>query len=543
MKRPPPGRATRKHGSRSAHGGTNTGQTLDLLHRFESRNVTFIEEDGSWPIVWERAKGVHVWDADRKRYVDLTAGFGVAAAGHANRAVASAGQHQMARLLHAMGDVHPHRLKAELARELSRITYERWTAGRTVGKTILCNSGFEAVEAALKTAALGTGRPGVIAFTGGYHGLGYGALNVTHRDYFRAAFRSQLAQFGHFVQFPGTETESPSPQPSPPRGRGNDPSVQDSSAKGKGTHTSSGVVRQRRSLSPLGERVGGRGNLPPPRGEGAVLASLASQIKGLWRSHSIGAILVEPVQGRGGIRIPPAGFLPLLRKLCDELKIVLVLDEIFTGFGRTGQWFACEHTRVVPDLICLGKALTGGFPLSACVGNAELMDRAWPASTGEAIHTSTFLGHPVGCAMALAQIQEISRLKLVSRSAELGEQLLRFLRESALPANLICEPRGLGLMAGIEINLPDGSPATSQVMRAIKLMLREGFILLPEGEHSNVISCTPPLTISQEDLFDCVKTLQRVLQQLAMRRDLCNKLSCVQKRPAGSPPSWGRGLG
>ena len=169
---------------------------------------------------------------------------------------------------------------------------------------------------------------------------------------------------------------------------------------------------------------------------------------------------------------------------------------------------------MVPDLICLGKALTGGFPLSACVGNAELMDRAWPASTGEAIHTSTFLGHPVGCAMALAQIQEISRLKLVSRSAELGEQLLRFLRESALPANLICEPRGLGLMAGIEINLPDGSPATSQVTRAIKLMLRGGFILLPEGEHSNVISFTPPLTISQEDLFDCVKTLQRVLQQL-----------------------------
>src|SRR5439155_19163360 len=118
-----------------------------------------------------------------------------------------------------------------------------------------------------------------------------------------------------------------------------------------------------------------------------------------------------------------------LRYLCDELNLLLIVDEIFTGFGRTGQWFACEHRRVIPDLICLGKALTGGFPLSACVGKAELMDRAWPASTGEAIHTSTFLGHPVGCAMALAQSNEISKLKLVARSERSGELLLRLLRE------------------------------------------------------------------------------------------------------------------
>src|SRR5205085_9523779 len=130
--------------------------------------------------------------------------------------------------------------------------------------------------------------------------------------------------------------------------------------------------------------------------------------------------LVEPVQGRAGIRVPPPTFLPLLRQLCDEHQALLILDEIYTGFGRTGRWFACEHSRTVPDLICLGKALAGGFPLSACVGRAELMDRAWPLSTGEAIHTSTFLGHPVGCAMALAQIKEIANRKLVERSAALG---------------------------------------------------------------------------------------------------------------------------
>src|SRR3979490_1368931 len=127
-----------------------TQKVLDQLRGYESRNVTFIDPDGSWPIVWERARGAHVWDAEGRKYLDLTAAFGVAAAGHANPRGGRAGQKQMGKLLHAMGDVHPHALKARLARELSRITFERWKAGH--GKAIFCNSGFEAVEAALKTA-------------------------------------------------------------------------------------------------------------------------------------------------------------------------------------------------------------------------------------------------------------------------------------------------------------------------------------------------------------------------------------------------------
>src|SRR5579859_6405100 len=149
-----------------------TQETIRKLRDYESRNVLYTEADGTWPIVWERAKGVHVWDAEGKKYLDLTAAFGVAATGHANPRVVKAGQAQLARLPHAMGDVHPHPGKAALARELSRITFERWTQKN--GKTIFCNSGFEAVEAALKTAMLGTGRQGVVAFTGAYHGLGYG---------------------------------------------------------------------------------------------------------------------------------------------------------------------------------------------------------------------------------------------------------------------------------------------------------------------------------------------------------------------------------
>ena len=435
----------------------DTRKILQLLRDFESRNVTFIEPDGSWPMVWERAKDVFVWDADGKKYLDLTGAFGVAAAGHTNPRVVKAGQMQMGRLPHAMGDVHPHALKAGLARELSRITFERWShithhASRITGKTLFSNSGFEAVESALKTAILATGRHGVIAFTGAYHGLGYGALNATHRDFFRKPFQPQLREFARFIPFPERSTD---------------------------------------------------------------LATVEFQIRHLIRREWIGAVLVEPVQARGGINVPPPEFLPLLRKLCDESGTLLIADEIYTGFGRTGKWFACEHADVAPDLICLGKALTGGFPLSACVGRADLMDAAWPASRGEAIHTSTFLGNPVGCAMALAQIAEIEKLKLPERSAQLGEFLLAELQ--SLPSeisNLKFEihARGLGLMAGVELRRHDGSPATAETFAAIKTLLQRGFIFLPEGEYGNVISFTPPLTITKAQLAKAVAALAEVLK-------------------------------
>ena len=425
----------------------DAAETIRRLRAYESRNITFVEPDGSWPIVWERANGVHIWDAEGEKYLDLTAAFGVAAAGHANPRVVRAGQKQMAKLLHAMGDVHPHALKAELAQKLSELTFGRWH--KKSGKVIFSNSGFEAVESALKTALLATGKRGVIAFAGGYHGLGYGALNATHCEHFRNPFRSQLREFGCFVKFPTRANQ---------------------------------------------------------------LAEVEKEIRQFFRREKIGAILVEPIQARGGINIPPPEFLPRLRKLCDEHSALLILDEIYTGFGRTGKWFAGEHSGVIPDLICLGKALTGGFPLSACVGRADLMDVAWPASTGEAIHTSTFLGHPVGCAMALAQIAEIQRLKLCERSASLGDFLLRELNSLVTRhSSLVTSARGLGLMAGLDLKLPGGQPATEAALAAIKTLLQRGYIFLPEGEHGNVISFTPPLTISKAQLAKAVGALAEVL--------------------------------
>ncbi len=426
---------------------------LAELRRYESRNIVQIEADGSWPIVWDRAQGMKVWDADGLEYLDATAAFGVAAAGHANRRVVHAGRKQMGRLLHAMGDVHPHAGKAALARRLSELTFgdpdpNGMPTGLGRGKSIFCNSGFEAVEAALKTACLATGKPGVIAFEGAYHGLGYGCLNATHRDHFKAPFVSQIKGFAHFVPFPETALQA---------------------------------------------------------------AVSLDRICDLALKHPIGAVLFEPIQGRAGIRMPAEAFLVALRNLTSELGILLVADEIYTGFGRTGEWFACQKDGIVPDVYCLGKALTGGFPMSACVGRAELMDTAWPHSSGEAIHTSTFLGHPVGCAMALAQIDEIAKRKLLHRARSNGMAAMTEFRKLAETSSWIRDVRGRGLMIGIELD--HGNPdATIPIgVRVMKGLLAEGWVVLPEGETANVIAFTPPLIIAKTEIKAFSTSLARVL--------------------------------
>jgi 4-aminobutyrate aminotransferase-like enzyme len=427
--------------------------TIEQLQRYESRNITYVDPAGDWPIVWEKARGSHVWDSQGKKYLDLTAAFGVAAAGHANPKVVRAGQEQMETLCHAMGDVHPHAGKAQLARELSRLTYERWTQS-SWGKTIFCNSGFEAVEAALKTALLKTGKSGVIAFEGAYHGLGYGALGATHRGMFRDPFKSQLKRFGSWAPFPDTAR---------------------------------------------------------------AFSTMRREVTRLFGERKIGAILIEPIQGRGGIRVPVSKALRWLADECGRHGALLVFDEIYTGFGRTGRWFAGEHWKVTPDLVCLGKALTGGFPMSACVGEESVMDEAWPEADGEAIHTSTFLGHPVGCAMALANLNQIARLKLPQRAEETGRFLLDELSKIPAPKGYRLTPRGLGLMVGLEIHR-GRRPATDESVTIMKNMLKRGFVILPEGDAGNVIGFIPPLTITRLQLTGAVKALAAEIAQMGDTR-------------------------
>ncbi len=423
--------------------GPRSFALADGLRRYECRNVTYLSHD--WPIFWQRAEGVNVWDADGNRYLDLTSAFGVAGLGHTNPAVCEALVEQSQELLHVMGDVHPTALKAQLCARLSALTFERW--GRGDGKVILGNSGFEAIEAALKTSLLRTGKAGVIAFRGGYHGLGFGAVAASGIPFFREPFRAQLPDFATLLPYP-------------------------------------------RDDSALGE--------------------LRSAIEHTIEHGAIGAILVEPVQGRGGCVVPAAGFLPLLREVCDRHGMLLIADEIYTGFNRTGALFACEHSCVVPDLICVGKALTGGFPLSACVGRAEVMD-AWPCSTGEALHTSTFLGNPLGCAMALASLEQHGEPAVTEQVRERGAALRRALEQLHSP--YLREVRGRGLMLGLELTEPDtGAPATELAISIVLRSLRDGILLLADSPTSNVLSFAPPFAISDEEIAFVGARMQSYLQ-------------------------------
>ena len=426
------------------------------LAQFEARTITWMSED--FPVFWERAEGTNVWDVDGNCFLDFTSAFAVTSLGHSAPVLREALTKQAQSLLHVMGDVHPAASKAELCEALSSITFERWGVG--AGKTFLTNSGSEAVEAALKTALLYSGKPGVISFEGGYHGLGYGALEAGGQAFFRDPFHAQLASFAVKVPYPS----------GPSNGGGK-------------------------------SRKEGKTDL--------------EVIEGLIRSHirerEIGCILVEPIQGRGGEVVPPREFLPLLRKICDEEKILLVLDEIYTGFHRTGAFFACEHSQVIPDIICLGKALTGGFPLAACVARAEVMD-AWPPSRGEALHTSTTLGNPLGCAMALASIREHLKPETRAMVYHAGRVLRQALMGVSSP--LIADIRGMGLMLGMELITETGEPNGALVGKIMLQSLKDGLLLLGGGPNGNVLSFSPPFTISEEEIAFLAAKLQEYLTSL-----------------------------
>ena len=459
------------------------------LGEVECRNTTFIVDD--WPIFWERAEGVNVWDVDGNRFLDMTSGFGVAGLGYGFTSEALRRQSDV--LMHAMGDVHPARVKVELCEALSEITYERWEGKK--GKCLFGNSGFEAVEAALKTAVLATGRTGILSFEGGYHGLGYGALLGQGIGWFREPFDGQIANVTERLRFPRK-----------------------------------------------------------PEGLEAFLEDL-----GRVDGSKIGAVLVEPIQGRGGIVVPPEGFLRALRQWCDEVGAILIFDEIYTGFWRTGKMFACdwegggrqngedaglgllgagdggeaglgllgpsdgEDARlesrgpsggnqarlesrgpVVQDLICLGKALSGGFPISVCVGRAKVMD-AWPESGGEALHTSTFLGNPMGCAMALEAIRRYREPEVEEMVQHAVNQLEHGLSR-LVSLDVVKEVRGMGLMMGVQMDTGE------RVLDLVKAMLRAGVIALPDGPKGDVLALTPPLGVTDDEIEFSMNLLKSLME-------------------------------
>lgn len=364
------------------------------------------------PIVWAEALGSNVRDADGGVYVDMTAGFGVAAVGHRHPQVVAAGQAQLGRLPHAMGDAFPDPTRVALLEALARRT--------GLDRGILGCSGSDAVDAALKTARVATGRERILAFEASYHGLATGVLATTHykASAFATPFAGRLGSVVDHVPF---------------------------------------------------------GTTPPDL-------------------SAYGAVLVEPIQGRGGMRPAPAGWLADLRSRCSRDGALLVLDEIFTGCGRTGSWFAAQAEGVLPDLICVGKGLASGFPISACMGRAEVMD-AWGASRGEALHTQTFLGNPVGCAMALACLDVLATDGLPDRAARVGTAW----REGLGRFGVV---RGRGLMLGL---------ALDDALGVSRRLMAEGWIALPAGVDGEVLGLSPALNISESLLDGFLDALERCL--------------------------------
>ena len=403
--------------------GRNSRLLGTLLSQVESRNVTFQGDD--FPVFWDRALGSTVWDVDGNAYIDFTSAFGVASIGHTHPAVVGAIKAQAERLIHGMGDVHPSAPKTLLCQKIAL------ASGLDNAKVILSQNGGDAVESALKTALLYTGGAEVCAFNGGYHGMSYGALNVTSRTDFREPFREQMGSFVSHFPFGG-------------------------------------------SLHEIKSFLGGR---------------------------NAGAVIVEPIQGRGGIVVPPDGWLGELKEICAKSNTLFIADEIFTGWGRTGSLFAATHDRVIPDIMCVGKAMGGGMPISACVATGDIMD-CWPKSLGESIHTSTFLGNPLACAASLAAIDVILQEDLSHRASETGALAIKLLSE-IVERNLtdLKSVRGRGLMLGIEFHEKE------KCLRTVTTALQHGLFVLPAGDGS-ILEILPPLTITETELREGLTRLE-----------------------------------
>jgi 4-aminobutyrate aminotransferase-like enzyme len=386
-------------------------------------------------IVWQEACGANVLDADGNRYVDLTSGFGAASVGHRHPGVVAAVRAQAGRLIHGLGDVHAHPLRARLAERLAARAPVAGGGGpgaREPGAGVAVHfavSGAEAVEIAVATALLATGRAEAVAFDPAYHGLTLGALALTSRPEFRRPFAPWL---------PGTVHRLP---------------------------------------------YGG-----PP----AELARL------LDNRPAVGCCVFEPIAGREGVVVPPPGWLAAVVSECRARGVLTIADEVFTGFGRTGRWFAVEHdleageSDLRPDLLVCGKALGGGLPIAAVAGRRGLM-AAWE-TPGEALHTATHVANPLACAAALAVLDALERQRLVARAARLGARLAERIAPWPERYAAVVAVRGRGLMQALV--LTDRAAAGRLVLAA----RRRGVLLLAGGPDGRVAQLLPPLTVTRRQL-------------------------------------------
>lgn len=401
------------------------------------------------PIIVARARNAELWDVEGKRYIDFAGGIAVQNVGHCNPKVMAAARAQMDRFVHTASQVVLHESYVGLAERLAEIVPVPGPV-----KAALFTTGAEATENAVKIARAASGRSGVVAFAGAFHGRTMAALGLTGK-----------------------------------------------------------VAPYKRNLGPAQAEVW---HIPfPIEHYGFTVADSLRSLEMIFQADvdpsRVAAIIIEPVQGEGGFHVAPPELMRALRRVCDENGIVLIADEIQTGIGRTGRMFAMEHYDVTPDLICIGKSLAGGFPLSAVVGRAAIMDAVEPGGLG-----GTFGGNPVACAAALAVLDVVQEEDLLERGKAIGKILRERLCEiGTLPERLpIAAVRGLGPMLAFDVVKAKGAhePDPAAAKKVVQEACRLGLVILSCGVHGNTIRILVPLTAESQLIREGIGILDTALR-------------------------------
>ena len=394
----------------------------------------------------DRAENAELWDVEGKRYIDFAAGIAVLNTGHRHPKIIAAITEQLTRFTHTAYQIVPYASYVELSEKISQLM-----PGSHAKKTAFFTTGAEAVENAIKIARAATGRAGVIAFSGAFHGRTMLGMALTGKvDPYKLGFGP----------FPGEIYHAPFPN---------------------ALHHVS--IAQ-------------------------SLAAIQTIFKATIDPKRVAAIIIEPVQGEGGFYVVPPEFMRALRAVCDQHGILLIADEIQTGFARTGKLFAMDHYDVCADLTTMAKSLAGGLPLSGVCGRAELMDAPAPGGLG-----GTYAGNPLAVASALAVLDIIEEEQLCQRANKLGQQLVEHLNAAKMSIPQIAEVRGLGGMLAVEFHHPDtGSPNPEFTKKVQTYALKHGLILLTCGVYGNVIRFLFPLTIPDAVMAEALTILDAALR-------------------------------
>jgi 4-aminobutyrate aminotransferase len=429
--------------------GPRAKEILERDHRYTAPAYGRV-----YPLVVKQGRGMAIEDVDGNRFLDFMAGIAVASTGHSHPAVVKAIEEQARKFLHICGSDFYYEPMVDLVEKLGRLA-----PGASPKKVFLTNSGTEAIEAAIKLARYGTRRQHIIAFEGAFHGRTLGSLSLTtSRSSHRAHFGPLIPSVHHVPYgFDGHAALGVDAGPGPDR------------------------------LDYL-EKIIFRREVTP---------------------EEVAAVFVEPIQGEGGYIVPPEGFLSAVQDLCRRHGILLVLDEIQSGFGRTGKMFACEHWGIEPDIICAAKGIASGMPIGAMIARSDIS--SWTRGT----HGSTFGGNPVACAAALATIQLLEE-GLVANAAETGRYLKEQLAKVKKRHPRIGDVRGLGLMIGVEFVQPehDGAPDQQRRDQVVQRCFEMGLLLLGCGEAT--IRFCPPLILTRQDVDTAVTIFEAAVAEAAL---------------------------